>query len=459
VNQAFLLLLALLSCSPASSGAAPVPVVRSALGLAADPPVLPVIPSILVIVADDFGWTERPFMPALDALAAQGVTFTRCYGFPVCSPSRYAALAGRLPRREGIGDVINAYNTATGASPPPDRKRVLLSEALLPTRITALFGKWHLGRLAEPGRVDLLLSAESGPFGSGFEVWRGGNHNAIAQGPSATGYTDWVRVRNHDVATSYATYATDEQRAEFLDWWIDNAALPRFAWLAWSAPHQPYDTPPGYLPSLTTRAQYLDVVDYLDGALATVLASVDLLETIVVFFGDNGTPDDARQVGSPSGFWKGTTYEGGVRLPFIIAGPGIAQGVTSPRLVSLLDLPATLLELVGETSRGFEDSQSFANALGAYTGSLARSWVFTERYDVPAAGFPVEGYDDVAVIESQWKYRSWDADGVGPGGKQDAIYYLPNDPFEQNPLDPTDPLLAVVAARLQAALASVPPRL
>jgi arylsulfatase B len=414
-------------------------------------------PSVLVIVGDDLGWPERHLMPALDEISERGVTFERAYTFPVCSPTRFAALYGMLPRRVGIGDVINSHNSATGASPAPDRLHVSLAEALKPTHETALFGKWHLGRASVGARADLLALTESGPFVSGFDVWRAGNPNSIAQGPGADGYFDWYRVDDAQVTQNASTYATHAQRDAFVSWWTSTTG-PRFAWLAFNAAHQPYDAPPGRTPTGSVRGDYEQIIADLDDSLAACLAAVDFETTWVIYIGDNGTPDEARPAGTPSGFWKGTTYEGGVNVPLIVSGPGVTSGVISQRLVSVVDIPATLLEVLCVQARGFADSASFADGLGGtWTGEPARTFVFTERYDTPSTN-PSVGYDDQAVIEACWKLRRVDVDGPGPAPSVDTAYYLPNDPYEQNPIDPL--LLPTgLQVRLYGELASVPTRL
>lgn len=416
-------------------------------------------PNVLVVVGDDLGWSERALMPSLDAIAQRGTTFTRFYTHPVCSPTRYAALYGELPRRAGIGDIISAHNSLNAPCPAPDFRNVSLAEALKPTHKTALFGKWHLGRASVGNRIDLLDVTESGPFVEGFDRWLAGNPNSIALGPGATGYQDWYRVDDEAVTQNATTWATHAQRDAFVSWWTTTAG-PKFAWLAFNAAHAPYDSPPGSGPTGSVRGDYEQLIADLDASLAGCLAVVDWSTTIVVYLGDNGTPDDARPVGTPSGFWKGTTYEGGVKVPLIIAAPGGAAGCTTDQLASAVDIPATVLELVGQpTARGFEDSRSLAGALGGiWTGEPARDFIFTERWQNPAVGlssFP----DDQAVIETAWKLRRVDPDGVGgllPA--VDTAYYLPTDPYEQNPIDPAL-LTPTIRNRLLAELAAQPPRL
>lgn len=321
-------------------------------------------------------------------------------------------------------------------------------DLLDPDYATSLIGKWHMGRAGGSSLV------QSGPPAAGVESWIAGVPSVLdGGGDGATGYYSWWRC-DGSAPWLETTYATDAQRDGFLSWW---AATPsaKFSVLAFSAAHTPWDQPPGYPPAITDRDRYMQVVDYLNVALADVLAAVDLSNTFVIFISDNGTPDDARPLGTPSGEWKGSCAEGGVRVPMIIAGPGVAHGTTS-RLVSVVDLAATIADLTGVSiSIGFEDSQSFANSLGSWTGTTPRAFIFTERYDVKASlAYPQpEGYDDQCVVEYSWKLRHLDADGDGPNGFVNQWGYIQS-PGVEIPLTPPKS----IRDRLLAELASIPPR-
>jgi len=400
-------------------------------------------PDVLVIVADDVGWAERHLMPGLDRLATSGVEFDRAYTWPVCSPTRYATMFGRYPRRVGMGWVLNG-----GTIPNPPSEDVSLAEALLPTHATALVGKWHLGT-PKPLTGELFVHS-TGPVSQGWNRWLAGSPIGVVEGAGATGYTGWNRYDDglKRLSTVYATHA---QRDAFIQWWT-NTTGPKLGWLAFSSAHSPYEPPPGSPPTSSPRQAYELMVADVDRAITAVLRNVDLRTTYVVYLGDNGTPDDVRPPGTPAGYWKGTTHEGGVRVPLIVAGPGIVPGRTE-RLVSMVDVPATLLELLGRTSRGFEDSQSFADELGPrWIGTPPRSFVFTEQYE------PTQ-FEDRAVIEAVWKLRVWDPDGpLGPLPVTEALFHLPSDRMDQHPYSTTQPPLVRVADRLRAEMASIPPR-
>lgn len=405
-------------------------------------PLPPAPPDVLLIILDDVGWPEVGSLPSIfgpGGLAEKGVTFERCYSAPLCSPSRLMLLSGLYPRRLGLGGNLDPFNAALPPLPDLVTMPDLFGDAGYES---ALFGKWHLGQAAPFDGRDPVIS---GPPTQGFSRWLAGNPSTPSQGPGATGYRNWWRV-DDDFLLMSTQYTTSAELAEFTTWW-DSMPFPRLAWLALSSAHDPWDNPPGYPATinLTTRAKYLRVVSYADTKIAEALTHVDLTNTFVVFVCDNGTPNPARPPGSPFNQWKFTTYEGGVRVPMVVAGPGVTAGISSQRLISLLDVPATLAELAGVPASGLDDSISFANALGAWTGAADRQFLLTERYD--------EKYDDQAIIEAGWKYRLVDADGAGLAEPVESFGFC-SSPGVIQPLQPSE----TVKARLRAELASLPPR-
>jgi len=388
-------------------------------------------PSVLLVVLDDVGWPEWGSMPVLQDLAAQGVTFTRAYGAPMCCPGRYELLFGRWPRRDGLGG--NALDAWDIAAPRLPLELVSLPELFGATHRSGLVGKWHLGRAPSPAPDSLL----GGPSWHGFQAWTAGSVTALSLGPGASGYRDWWRVEGETNALE-TLYATNVQRDGFVAWW-EGTAGPRFGVLAWSAAHDPWDRIPGYSQTawltLTDRQRYELVVGYADAQLGAVLEHVDRSRTFVVVACDNGTPNAARPIGGEFGRWKFTTYEGALRVPLVVVGPGVETGTTD-RLVMLNDVGATLAELCALELAGFEDSCSFADALGPWPGSPARAFAFAERYGT---------IDDRAAIERDWKLRL--VDGA-------PLFYRITAPGVEVPLVPS----AAIQARLVAELESLPPR-
>ncbi|MEQ1891075.1 MAG: sulfatase-like hydrolase/transferase, partial [Planctomycetota bacterium] len=364
------------------------------------------------------------------AIAMRGVTFERFYTFPLCSPTREALWHGEYPRRSGVGSTVKPLD---GETQPTDR--LSLAEALgMPS---LLVGKYHLGRSEV-----LPASLTSGALADGIERWLAGSPESVNRPTGAT-HRNWYRVDDATEDQHESTYTTDAQLAAWQSSWNGGLGI-----LSWSAPHAPYDTPPGMKTGANTRAKYERSIQYLDGAVAAVLAGIDWNTTLVIFLGDNGTPNDARPLGAPAGQWKNTTMEGGVRVPLLVAGAGVTQAcVTSHRLVSALDIAATVLTLTGrDAPRGFRDSVSFADELGPWSGAPARSWAFAERYD------PSGGPDDMAVVTCEWKLRVYDFDPTDLSPATTTLYHLP----DQTAYAPGD--YPAVRDELLGYLASIPAR-
>lgn len=418
-------------------------------------------PDVLVIVADDLGWPEWELMPNVQALSAQGVLF---YQFRTtgtcCCPTRLSFQFGQYARRMGIGDL--SLNPHSGTDDRLPLAPVTIAEQLKASGyLTTLIGKWHLGRAPLLGLMDRITSA---PFCQGYDVWRAGMPAHVGAGNAGANYYKWSR--GEDGALSVSTvYATDAQRDTFLSQWT--GPHPRFTFLAWGAPHLPWSTPPGMSDQPTDRGDYEQVVSYLDGAIGAVLAAVDLQTTYVVFVADNGTPLQAAPVPGFDGFWKHSVFEGGINVPLVIAGPGISPG-TSDRLVSSVDLPATLAELANVPAAGsWFDSVSFADELGIWLGAPPRAFTFSEQYEVQnEASFIAQ--DAMAYVEGEttWPGTSitvqlkrvvTDMDGPGPGTSTDYLYNLLADPWEQAP-GPFATAPAAVKARFSGYAATLPAR-
>lgn len=434
----------------------------------ARPPAVPA--SFVLIVLDDVGPSEMARLPTLDALADQGTSFEWAYAWPLCSLTRAAMMLGRYPRREGIGDNELAAMPAGNAELPLERNAI--GEVFAPTYQTGYFGKWHLGRPPIDTGESMGLSATDqariqAPLGplivGGFEFGGAIIPDVPNAGqPMAEGFYKWWQGNAWRLAITIGPYANDVVRDSFLAWWPAEPE-PRYAWLCFPLAHAgklgAYEIPPGGTDQATTRGDFEEGVAYLDQAIQDVLDAVDLETTFVVVTSDNGTPDDARPEGLPSGFWKGTCFEGGVHVPLIVAGPGVGQGVSTDRLVSLVDLPATMAELAGlALTPGFEDSRSFANALGTtWTGTMPRDFVFMERYGAADERCIVEKPSMIGQVQVRLKVRWFDPDAGGPLAEEAIVYDLIDDPTEQEHAA-LSTLPPQIRNRLLAELASIPAR-
>jgi arylsulfatase A-like enzyme len=383
-------------------------------------------PDVVIVLADDLSWPEiaAADTPALDALARDGVAMTSCFAMPVCSPGRYSLLFGRWPRRSGMGGNVNSFEPPAPHNPAPEVGLSTLPRLFGRGGYTsALVGKWHLGQAPDVAG-DPMLAA---PRAHGFDHWLAGAP-ANLRAREGTGYRHWIRV-DDDQQRIESTYATVAQRDAALEWWRATEG-PRFLLVSLSAPHLPFAAPP---PELRygevdrrhgQRGMFLAMVASIDIVVGALRAECDPASTLFVFLADNGTAPLVFGAGQDEA--KGTTNDTGIRVPCLVAGPGVVPGATCDQPVSLIDVMSTLAEVCGLAPApgepGGEDSRSFAGALRDPAGwRPERSWILAERYD--------DEVDDLCVRDAAFKLRrlngaEWLVDVVA-------------DPDEARPL-PTD---------------------
>lgn len=296
---------------------------------------------LYVIIADDIGYqdlAERQalgYTPHIDALAAHGITFTRCYSNSVCSPSRRSMFFGQYWVRES--GSYSLY-TPDGSEPPLSATSV----AELVPGDAHLFGKWHLG--ADPGGGPWELA----PQAHGFELWRTGHASNVGQ------YSNWLRVDDGVSAVS-GVYEPRAVRDAVL-------ASPKSGRLIVVAPqlaHGPFHAPPatflppGYPTPYSVDERYRAMVVAFDSFVGQVLANVNLDVDGVIVVGDNGTP---QQIAERA---KTTTYERGIHVPCIVAGPGLSGGACA-RLSHVADVYPTVALWFGQpTPTGIDGMQLF----------------------------------------------------------------------------------------------------
>ncbi len=403
---------------------------------------------VVVVLLDDVGREDlvEAVAPNIDSLAMRGVRFERAYAMPVCSISRHCLFFGRYPRRDGIASLVDDERAPAADNPTPSSRLPSLPGLTGAHGFeTAILGKWHLGQAGLAGPLE--GSRLFGPFVHGFDHWLTGSQPSLGDG-QGTGYYLWERV--DDGAGSLETvYATTAQVDALIEWWSASSS-PRFVVLSLNAAHYPYQSPPSSLlppgtPLLSRYARYLATITAADHELGRFLRAVGGPDQTIVLTSDNGTPD-ALVPGNQMGKAKGTTFERGIRVPLLVAGPGIARR-TSNRLVHLVDLPATIGDLLG--LRGaFPDSLSFADELRPeLRGSPPRAAVFSEIYGQPFL-------DSEVAVAGRWKLRRVDPDGPGPAIEVEELYDLQADPLEESPL----PAAGVVADELRDFLDGLPPR-
>lgn len=318
-------------------------------------------PNVVIIFADDLGYGDlgcygHPSIrtPHLDRMAAEGLRFTDFYSAAeVCTPSRAALLTGRLPVRSGMaGDARRVlFPNSKGGLPPGE---ITMAEALKTKGYaTAHVGKWHLG--IHPG---------SRPDDQGFDYSLGlpysNDMDSLKKGPSgsdnppADGWNvpliENGRVVQQPADQTLLTKRYTEAAVKFIQ---AQANRPFFLYFAHTFPHVPLFASPEFK-GRSRRGIYGDTVEELDWSVGQVLAALRAARvaenTLVVFTSDNGPWLTQRLQGGSAGLLregKGSTFEGGMRVPGIAWWPGrIRTGVTSVP-ASTMDLFPTAVALAG----------------------------------------------------------------------------------------------------------------
>ena len=400
-------------------GAEPPPAVAAAPSVS-----LGIPPDVVIILADDLNWdTFESFpKPNIDALAARGMTFTRHYVAPQCSNTRYSLQFGRYGRRDNVGALIDSYAPPSASNPTPSLDLVSIAEnwKFTPKTVyqTMLIGKWHLG--TNP-LFDGDLAPDLGPLE--FSAWtpqlQGYDQYRAGAMTNLEDYEDWLRVDN-GVYSQSTQFAAEAQLDVFRQWWT-GATRDKIAVFCTNLPHPPYQTPPadllppGYPTPVTSAEVHTAMLVALDTIVGRMLEVIDLDETYVFFLTDNGTtPNVAITPCSPifsqggQGCVKGTVFEGGIKVPLIVAGPDVPQGSVSESLVSAVDVMATVCDLLEVPLAGGEDSISFREVL-RHPDVKTRRYVFSETFGSfrDLFGNPVYRRE-TAVVGERYKLRTVD---------------------------------------------------
>ncbi len=292
-------------------------------------------PNIVLIYCDDLGYGDlgcygsQIQTPNLDRMASEGVRFTQFYSAnPVCSPSRAALLTGRYPTRTGVPRVLFP-NDQTGLA----ESETTIAQMLKPRGYkTMCIGKWHLGR---PERYL--------PTSRGFDEYFGI--------PYSNDMKPRPLLRNTEVVEEPATLDTLTPRytAEALRFIDGSRNSPFFLYMPHTYPHIPLGASERFR-GKSGLGLYGDAVEEIDWSVGEVLAALkkhDLeRDTLVMFSSDNGP----WYQGSPGRLRgrKGSTYEGGVREPFLARFPGrIPRGAACPGVAGTIDILPTLAKLTG----------------------------------------------------------------------------------------------------------------
>lgn len=322
-------------------------------------------PNVIIIFADDLGYGDltcygHPTIrtPNLDRMAAEGMRFTSFYvAASVCTPSRAGLLTGRYPVRSGMTSSKRRvlFPDSGGGLPASE---ITIAEVLKSIGYaTACIGKWHLGHLPQ------FL-----PTTQGFDYYYGipysNDMDRIANTPKGRNifwepkieYWNVPIMRNTKVIERPADQHTITKRytEETIKFIKKNKGNPFFIYMAHNMPHIPLFASKNFQ-GTSKRGLYGDVVEEIDWSVGQILATLKEEgiddNTIVIFTSDNGPWLVFGTHGGSAGLLregKGSTWEGGMRVPGIMRWPGqIKGGQVTSEMASTLDLLPTIAKIAG----------------------------------------------------------------------------------------------------------------
>lgn len=426
-------------------------------------------PNVIVIFTDDHGYADVGFhdfpasreviTPNIDKLASQGIIFSNGYvASSTCGPSRASLLTGRSSSRFAMEDNLNLPGGETG--PPMD-------EILIPVVIgnhgyvSGAFGKWHLGEIEGLTPIDRGFDYYwGGSGGSGDYLFRRGNPHPPC----------WDPPRSDQEA--YMTDAITDEAVAFIERHHQQAF---FAYIAHNAPHSPFETNKTLLERVVKerpqfagayqrmlkesnkwdgnnyafgrfkgldldmeilRLIYISMLLSVDDGVGKVMETLERYEltdnTLIYFLSDNGAalarPNDLGGVNLPLRSGKGSVYDGGVRVPFVMTWPAVLKpGHNDTLIVSAMDIFSTTIELAGGTlpnDRIIDGVNIIPYLTGEKTGQ-AHDYLFFRRKD-----------------RNIWSIRQGDYKWVKGRPSEEAegggVYHIQKDIAESNDLSETE---------------------
>ena len=326
--------------------------------------------NVIIIFTDDQGYQDLGCFgspdirtPRIDQMAKEGMRLTSFYSAnPVCSASRAALLTGCYPKRVLAGKTVLFPRDNVGLNPDETTIADMFKGA---GYATACVGKWHLGHHPE------FL-----PTRQGFDSYFGipySNDMSHPEGTKRPKYGDWdtywkdrqssalwktpllrdEQIIEHPVEQRTITRRYTDEALSFIRK-SNEQSKPFFLYLAHSMPHVPLYLPDG-LHDPESVYPYKDVIEHIDDQVGRIIDLITQLKigenTMVIYTSDNGPWLRFNHHGGkalPLREGKGTTFEGGMRVPCVVWGPGrIEAGSESDQIISTIDLLPTFSSLAG----------------------------------------------------------------------------------------------------------------
>lgn len=417
--------------------------------------------NVVIIYADDLGYGEVKALnperckletPAIDSLAREGMIFTDGHSSSaVCSPSRYSLLTGRYSWRTSLQEgVLNPWKPALLRAECLTMPELVKSKGYL----TAAIGKWHLGWdwQKRDGQYIFDQPVRGGPVDHGFDYYFGPDvpdfppfawieNDRLTAIPSLDSEPDPRGGRGGPMVPGWEPEAMLSTMADKVADYLKARAADRKPFLlyfALTAPHTPI-VPSKAWQGKSGMGSYCDFVLETDHTVGRVLDALKAngLEdnTLVLFSSDNGCssgPSKSEQLKKQYGHYtsgnlrgyKGASYEGGHRVPFIVRWPGVVPaGTICDRMVCQIDYMATVAAVLGikmpEDAGG--DSVSFLPLLKDPKAPSPRETLILHNY-----------YGEFSLRQGQYKLILAPGNGQGfGGGPTDAEAIKRGDPMVQ----------------------------
>ncbi len=413
-------------------------------------------PNVVVVFIDDMGWSdlscfggERVQTEHIDSLADEGLRFTNFYvNSPICSPSRVALSTGRYPQRHRISSYLAArkLNQQRGMAQWLDPAAPMLARALKQSGYaTGHFGKWHMGGQRDVGEAPLIseygfdrsltnfegLGPRVLPLKDAYDGKPAKQHDlgsaSLGRGPIRWEDRSRVTTAFVDETLAFIDRAQAEGKSFFVNVWPDDVHSPFF--------------PPEVLRDQTDgskKALYDAVLDAMDQQLGKLFDRIRNDETLrentlVLLMSDNGHEAGAGN-SDPLRGAKTWLYEGGIRSPLIVWGPGYvadrAAGTTNDTaILCALDINRSLYSLTHTDVPGkaeLDGEDLAATLLGKEQRGRMAPIFWRRPPDRP--GEADEDNPDLAVRDGQWKYL------VNYDGSEPQLYDLQADMSETSNL-------------------------
>lgn len=320
-------------------------------------------PNFIIILTDDQGYGDlgcygHPTIstPNIDQMAREGQRWTSFYSAAnVCTPSRAGLLTGRLPIRSGMTSEKRwvLFPDSDGGIP---QSEVTIAELLKEAGYrTGAIGKWHLGHLPQYLPTSNGFDSYFGiPYSNDMDRIGEGPGRMIVMNPTVENFNVPL-MRNEEIVERPANQHTITRRytEEAIKFISEHKREPFFLYVAHNLPHVPLFVSDDFS-GHSARGLYGDVIEEIDWSVGQILEALkrEKLDknTVVVFTSDNGPWVTYNEQGGSAGLLfgaKGTSYEGGQRVPGIFWGPGTVRPGTVSEVGCSLDLLPTIAAMAG----------------------------------------------------------------------------------------------------------------